>query len=145
MIDGQGERDARVDEPFNEPLQDDPQRAVEEAEPYFPPTDPVVRTGPDPSVLGGFGATSMSGDPDQPPRSESGGVPDEALAARVRRELREDAATTDLTLSVDVKDGVATLRGMVDDLADSDNALEVAGRVHGVVDVIDELEVREPA
>ena len=145
MIDGQGDRDARIDEPFNEPPQDDPQRAVEEAEPYFPPTDPVVRSGSEPRVLGGFEPTSMSGDPARPPRSESGGVPDEALAARVRRELREDAATTDLRLEVEVRDGIATLRGTVNDLADTDNALEVAGRVSGIVDVVDELEMTEPA
>ena len=145
MIDGQGERDARQTEPFDEPLQDDPQKAVEEAEPYFPPTDPVIEPSANPRVLGGFEATSMSGDPDTPPRSASGGVADETLAARIRRELREDAATTQLQIQVDVKEGVATLRGTVDDLADTDNALEVAGRVTGIVDVVDELEVSEPA
>ena len=145
MIDGQGGRDARADEPFNEPPQDDPQRAVEEAEPYFPPTDPVIDAGSEPRVLGGFEPTSMSDDPSRPPRAESGGVPDEALAARVRRELREDAATTQLRLHVEVRAGIVTLRGTVDDLADSDNALEVAGRVSGVVDVVDELEMSEPA
>jgi len=127
MIDGQGGRDARESEPFEEPVQDDPNRAVEDAEPYFPPTDPVTSTG------------------GPPPRSSDGTIGDEALAARIRRELREDSATTHLVLDVEVADKVVTLRGTVDDLTDTDNALEVAGRVPGVEDVIDEMEITEPA
>lgn len=119
MIDGQGGRDARADEPFSEPVQDDPTRAVEEAEPYFPPTDP------------------------QPPPQSP--IEDDSLSARVRRALLEDSATTALAIDVEVNDGVVTLRGRVDDLSDTDNALEVAGRVPGVVDVVDELEISEPA
>jgi hypothetical protein len=145
VIDGQGGREQRENEPFEEPLQDDPNRAVEEAEPYFPPTDPVVTPGADTEVLGGFEATSMSGDGEAPPRASDGRVADEALATRIRRELREDSATTHLAIQVDVTDGVATLRGTVDDLTDTDNALEVAGRVPGVEDVIDEMEMTEPA
>ena len=144
MIDGQG-RDQRENEPFEEPLQDDPNRAVEEAEPYFPPTDPVVTQGEDTRVLGGFEATSLSGDAETPPRGSDGMVADEALATRIRRELRDDSATTHLALQVEVTDAVATLRGTVDDLSDTDNALEVAGRVPGVEDVIDEMEISEPA
>ena len=30
-------------EPFAQPVETDPTESVEEAEPYFPPTDPVVR------------------------------------------------------------------------------------------------------
>ncbi|HUQ41736.1 MAG TPA: BON domain-containing protein [Candidatus Limnocylindrales bacterium] len=123
MIDGQGERDARVEDPFIESVQDDPIRAVEEAEPYFPPTDPgVVDTSPV--------AVSVSG-----------GSPDEALATRIRHDLRADAATSELALEVAVEEGVVTLRGVVSDMQDSDNALEVAGRLPGVVDVVDELEI----
>jgi hypothetical protein len=141
MIDGQGERQARLDDPFTEPLEEDATEAVEEAEPYFPPTDPVIRPGPDAEIVNGFAPTSMDGDPATPPRSETGGPADEALAARIRRELREDAATADLNIHVRVKNGVATLTGTVNDLEDTDNALEVAGRVPGVVDVVDALEI----
>ena len=130
----------RIDDPPTE-LESDPMRAVEEAEPYFPPTDPVVEPGPHPKMLGGFEPQSMSGDPDGPPRARSGGVADEALADRVRMELRQDAATAGLDLEVSIEDGIVTLRGAVDDLTDIDNALGVAGRVNGVEDVIDELEV----
>lgn len=142
MIDGQGDR-RRDDEPFAEPQQTDALEAVEEAEPYFPPTDPVVTEGErGTEVLGGFEATSMHDDRGVGV-ARSGGVPDEALAGAVRRELSEDATTTDLELEVAVADGIATLRGRVPDLVDTDNALAVAGRVSGVVDVVDEIEVEE--
>jgi osmotically-inducible protein OsmY len=42
-----------------------------------------------------------------------------------------------------MRDGVATLRGEVDDLDDLDNALAVAGRVPGIIDVVDELALPE--
>ena len=117
MIDGQGERDAERD-PFVETGEDDPIKAVEDGEPYTPP---------------------------DVARSPTGASGDQALAAEVRRELSADAATTHLDLTIDVKDGIATLRGPVDDLEDSDRALEAAGRVPGIVDVIDEMEVSETA
>lgn len=71
----------------------------------------------------------------------TGGPADEALADAVRRELRRDASTTSLELEVEVTDAIATVRGLVSDLVDSDNALAVAGRVPGIVDVVDEIEV----
>lgn len=126
MIDGQGDRESRANEPFEEPVQDDALESVEEAEPYFPPTDPVMGEAP----LG---------------VDDAGGTGDEALAERVRRELAEDATTTDLDIEVDVREAVATLRGRVPELADTDDALAVAGRVPGIVDVVDELEVEATA
>lgn len=143
MIDGQGDRDARVELPLTDPVEEDPTEAVEEAEPYFPPTDPVIRPGPEVEVINGFAPTSMDGDPQTPPRAETGGIADEALAARIRRELREDAATADLAIHVRVRNGVATLTGKVLSIEDTDNAAEVASRVAGVVDVVDELEIAE--
>ena len=145
MMDGQGGRDAREDEPFSEPTEEDVTEAVEEGEPYFPPTDPVVRDGRDQTeIVGGFAESAMS-DRQQLPRSVSGGTPDDAIADAVRRELRRDATTAELDLDVEVADGIATLRGRVSDLADSDDALAVAGRVPGVVDVVDEIEIEAGA
>src|SRR5205085_9988763 len=102
MIDGRGDRDPRNEEPFEQPVQDDAAESVEQAEPYFPATDPVMGEGP----LG-----------------EIGGSGDEALAELVRRALAEDAETTDLEVEVDVRDRIATLRGRVPELTDTDNAL----------------------
>src|SRR5919204_351049 len=50
-------------------------------------------------------------------------------AEAVRRELHEDAATTDLDLDVLVRNGVVHIRGRVADLDDATNAEDVAARV----------------
>ena len=127
MIDGQGERNARADDPFADSLEEDPTRAAPR---------------PDPRIDDGFAETAMHDEP-RAPHAVTAGSADEALAARVRRELREDAATAHLRLQVSVQDAVATVRGAVNDLEDSDNALAVAGRVPGIDDVVDELEMVE--
>ena len=107
---------------------------------YFPPTDPVVTTDTRGrvQVLGGFSATSMDSVEVEPSASDA--LPgDEALADAIRRELREDALTTDLTVRVTVRRGVAYLRGTVPGLDDAENAEEVAGRVPGVREVVERL------
>jgi osmotically-inducible protein OsmY len=109
----------------------------------FPPTDPVVTTDAsgDAQVLGGFAATSLDDVPVA--RSALDAEPgDEALADAVRRELHEDAATTDLAIEVTVERGVAYLRGTVAGPEDADNAETIAGNVPGVRGVVEELEVR---
>lgn len=144
MKDAEGDRSAREREPFLDETETDAGEATEEGEPYFPPTDPVVREGRSTRILGGFAGSAMGDDPPAP-RTHVGGPADEALADDVRRALRQDAATTDLELDVSVTDAVATLRGRVSELADTDNALAVAGRVRGIADVVDEIEVEAGA
>ncbi len=109
---------------------------------FFPPTDPVITTDArgDTQVLGGFSATSED-DLSVDRSASDGGYGDEAIADAVRRELLEDAATTALTIDVDVQEGVVYLRGTVQDVTDAENAEEVAGRVPGVQDVQEELRV----
>lgn len=109
---------------------------------FFPPTDPVMRTNDqgDIEVLGGFGPTSMSSI--EVERSAlDGRLGDEAIADAIRRELREDALTTDLVIRVSVTRGVVRLHGAVPTLDDAENAEEVAGRVPGVVEVVEELDI----
>jgi hypothetical protein len=115
--------------------------AAEEAIPYFPPTDPVVEPSGDNEeleIVGGYGSTSFD-------RSEQGGpgvsYGDEEITSMVRRELREDAATTDFDIEVETRSGVVFLRGAVETLDDAENVEAVASRVPGVVDVREELEV----
>jgi osmotically-inducible protein OsmY len=103
---------------------------------YTPPVDPV---GNNREVIGGFQASSM--DSVEVERSADGTIGDEAIRDAVLRELREDSATTAMELDVSVEGGVVRLRGTVADLEDTDNAAEVASRVPGVVEVVDELEV----
>lgn len=117
--------------------------AVEEGADSFPPTDPVVTTDPHgrTEVLGGFGEDAL--EETEVDRSSDGRLGDEAIADAIRRELREDAATTDLPIQVFVRQGVAHLRGRVSGLEDADNAEAVASRVPGVRDVRDELTVAD--
>jgi osmotically-inducible protein OsmY len=107
---------------------------------YTPPDDPVVTTDAHgmARVLGGFGTEEDEPEVDV---SSDGRRGDEALAEAVRRELAEDAATTDLQIVVAVRNGVAHLRGQVADLDDADNAEAVASRVPGIREVVEELDV----
>jgi osmotically-inducible protein OsmY len=120
-------------------VENDPTEAVEEAEPYFPPTDPVVRVDEkgETQIAGGFG----TGEPLErhPTAATQGGPSDEALEDLVHRALRLDAGTAQLHLKVGVAQGVVRLQGVIEDESDAENALAVAGDVPGVVDVIDEL------
>lgn len=115
---------------------------VEPEPAYFPPTDPVLTIG-DHGILevaGGFEASSLE-DTAADRSAEDNQPGDEALADAIRRELREDASTTDLPVDVVVERGVAVLRGIVSDVEDAENAEEVASRVPGVLEVIDEMNV----
>ena len=119
--------------------------AADEAEPFFPPTDPVVDRAPREeggyTVVGGFSQTAL----DAPIELEQLPRPllhsDDEIARMVRLALKEDAFTSDLPVYVTVRNGVVHLRGIVPSLADSDVVEEVAARVPGVVEVQDELEV----
>ncbi|MCC6314076.1 MAG: BON domain-containing protein [Thermomicrobiales bacterium] len=119
----------------------DPEISVAEAVPYSPPTDPVVTPVGEPRelhVLGGFSETSM----DDPAVTEEGQLRgDVEIAEDIARELREDAATTDLVIGVTVREGRATLRGEVPTLEDAENAEAVAARVAGVLEVREELHI----
>lgn len=118
----------------------DSEEATAEATPYFPPTDPVVRPTTDDeqlAVVGGFGPTAM----DDMRETGTGPRNDDDLAQTVRRELREDALTTDLAVRVAVRDGVVVLRGEVITLEDAENAEAVAARVPGVREVREELTI----
>jgi osmotically-inducible protein OsmY len=107
---------------------------------YVPPIDPVFDDRG--AVLGGFSLSSI--DQLEADRSAEDGLPgDEALADAIARELREDSLTIGLDIHVRVRNGIARLRGRVSLLLDAENAEEVASRVPGVRDVIEELDVDE--
>ncbi len=108
---------------------------------YEPPIDPVITLDRNDNVqvLGGFSASSMESV--EVERSSDSTIGDEAIVEAVLRELREDAATTALEIDVTVVQGVVRLRGSVQDVVDAENAEEVASRVPGVVEVVEELKV----
>jgi osmotically-inducible protein OsmY len=116
--------------------------AAEGDEVYSPPADPVVSTDAHGAVhvLGGFGGDADES-VDVARSAEDNQLGDEAIADAIRRELREDASTTDLQIVVAVRRGVAHLRGQVPGMEDAENAEAVASRVPGVREVVEELDV----
>lgn len=120
--------------------------AAEEGMTYVPPTDPPVTPSDDPQgaqVAAGFGATALDEPYDDDHRGQTT-ADEDAMAARVREALRADAATSRYAdmVAIGTRGGTVALRGTVDDIVDTDNLTEVAGRVTGVDEVIDELDVR---
>lgn len=107
---------------------------------WVPPTDPPSDGAEE--FIGGFQATAMDDDDGPAAYSTSGGSPDEAILEAVQTELRQDAATTNLNIEVQVRGGIVMLRGTVDDYLDVENAEAVAGRVNGVRSVLEQLRVR---
>jgi hypothetical protein len=110
--------------------------AVDEGSVFDPPSEPPI-------VPGGDDGAEVPEDleDDDVDQTSRGPITDDEITARVRRLLRADAATSMLRIHVSTEDGVVTLRGTVQTLDDTDNAAEVASRVDGVLDVLDELEV----
>ena len=124
---------------------DDPIEAVEEGFTYVPPIDPpVVPGGADNAeVASGLGLSALD-EPYDEDHHDSFLTPDDELRARVREALRADSSTSQYVgkIAITVRDGVVTLRGIVDDLVDNDNLLAVAEYVDDVDEVVDELRVR---
>jgi hypothetical protein len=117
--------------------------AIEGDEPYFPPTDPPLRSErlENAGIMGGFASTSLeepTDDIDHPIRLLTN---DEEIAERVRYALAADAYTADLNIEVEVVDGTAYLTGHVRSLEDIEQAEQVAGSVAGVEEVEEELEI----
>jgi hypothetical protein len=126
---------------------DNPDVAAEEGLTYVPPIDPPVIPDPDDpqgvQVAAGFGTTALDEPFDADHHSEILSNDDE-FAERVREALRADSMTSMYaeSLAIGTRDGTVAVRGVVDDIDDTDNVVEVIGRVTGVVEVRDELEVR---
>ena len=125
----------------------DPQVAAEEGMTWVPPTDPpVVPSEDDPQgaqVAAGFGETSQDEPFDADHHSAALSVEDE-MSARVREALRADASTSRYAdnLVIGTRGSTVAIRGVVDDVDDSDNVVAVASRVSGIDEVVDELDVR---
>jgi hypothetical protein len=126
----------------------DAMEAIEDGETYIPPIDPpTVPSAPgdpqDSRVAAGFGYSAR----EQPYNEDNPAdmLPaEDDMSARVREALLADSATTSYADHVRIitRGSTVILRGLVDDLVDSDNLVEVTYTVHGVDEVIDELDVR---
>jgi hypothetical protein len=124
---------------------DDPMEAVEEGYTYVPPIDPPTIPGGDDNaeIASGLGVSAL----DEPYDADHHGSflsDDDEVSARVREALRADSSTNQYAdrIAIATRRGIVTLRGVVDDLTDSDNLLAVAEYVDGVDEVVDELRVR---
>lgn len=121
---------------------------VENGATYFPPTDPPTGRADDNdgfTILSGFADSStdtFSANADEPEDDSNRLVTDDELADVVRRELREDAVTTDLDIRVTAVGSTVILRGEVDTLEDAENAEAIANEVPSVVEVVEELRIR---
>ena len=124
---------------------DDPMDAVEEGYTYIPPIDPPITPGgsDNAEVASGVGLTALDEPYDEDHHDDFLPADDE-MRARVREALRADSSTSAYAsrIAITARGGVITLRGLVDDLVDSDNLLAVAEYVDGVDEVVDELRVR---
>jgi hypothetical protein len=124
---------------------DDPLEAAEEGMTYVPPIDPpIVPGGPDGAeIASGFGVSALD-EPYDGNNHTNFDYDDDEVSARVREALRADSSTTAYAdrVAIESNGGVVTLRGVVDDLVDSDNLVGVAGYVAGVTEVVDRLRVR---
>ena len=134
------ERELRAGETAN------PDEAAEEGMTWVPPSDPPVVPDDVPggaSVAAGFGTTAEDEPFDADHHQES--LPDEEeMVARVREALRADASTSRYAddIAIATRGGTVALRGVVDDISDTDDLLAVAQMVNGVDEVINELDVR---
>ena len=127
---------------------DDPDVAAEEGLTYVPPSDPPTRADEEEpggiEIAAGAAVSALSDPYDEDHESEL--LSDEPeLTARIRDALEADAATTDLAdrLIVGTRGSTVVVRGVVDDINDSDNIAAVIERVAGVEEVIDETELTE--
>ena len=124
---------------------DDPMEAVEEGYSYVPPIDPPTTPGglDNAEVASGLGVSALD-EPFDDGHHSSFLPSDDEVSARVREALRADSSTTAYAdrVAIEARRGTAILRGVVDDLVDSDNLLAVAEYVEGVDEVVDELRVR---
>jgi hypothetical protein len=121
------------------------QAATEDGMTYVPPIDPPIIPDPDveeadPIVAAGTSVSAL----DESYASSATALADESdLTERIREALRADAETSRLAdrLAIGVVGSVAVIRGMVDDIDDSDSIVAVAERVPGIDEVRDETEV----
>jgi hypothetical protein len=120
--------------------------AAEEGLTWVPPIDPpVVPDAEDPEgirIAAGFGVDAFDEPYDADHSGELLSVEDD-LEARIREALSADAATSRYadTIILGNRGGTVVVRGMVEDLDDTDDVAAVISNVAGVTEVIDELEV----
>jgi hypothetical protein len=125
---------------------DDPGVAAQEGLTYVPPIDPPVIADPEAEdgIVPGAGiGVSAESEPYDDSHRGTDLDPESELNVRIREALRADSQTSVLEdrLIIGTRGSVAVIRGVVDDVDDSDAIVEVVSRVDGISDVIDETEL----
>ena len=124
----------------------DPNVAAEEGFAWVPPIDPpVVADAEDPEgvrVVAGFGIDARDDPYDADHHSELITAEDD-FEARIREALLADSSTSRYadSLIIGNRGSTVVVRGVVDDIDDTDNIAAVIMTVDGVEEVIDEIEV----
>ncbi|HEU4327173.1 MAG TPA: BON domain-containing protein [Roseiflexaceae bacterium] len=136
------EQELRADET------DDVMEAVEEGYTYVPPIDPPTVPSRDgefenAEIASGLGLSSLE-EPYDADHHQTFLSSDDEIVARIKEAIRADSSTTAYAgrIAVEARNGIITLRGVVDDMLDSDNLLAVAEYVEGVEEVVDELRIK---
>ena len=126
----------------------DPDVATEEGLSWVPPIDPPVIADPEADdgivVAAGIGVSALDEPYDADHRSED--LTSEGdMNARIRDAIRADATTSRYAdrILIAVLGSTVILRGVVDDILDSDDLVSVAERVSGVREVRDETDVAQ--
>ena len=125
---------------------DDPNVAAEEGLAWVPPIDPpVIADESDPEgvrIAAGFGVDAQADPYDLDHQGEVIALTDE-FEERIRDALTADASTSRYAdqIVIGTRGGKVVVRGMVDDIDDTDNVAAVISNVAGVTEVVDELEV----
>ena len=125
---------------------DDANVAAEEGLAWIPPIDPpVVADESDPEgvrMAAGFGVDSRAEPYDVDHHGEVVPIGEE-FEERIREALLADASTSRYAdqIVIGTRGGKVIVRGMVDDIDDTDNVAAVISNVTGVTEVVDELEV----
>lgn len=125
---------------------DDPGVAAQEGLTYVPPIDPPVIADPEAEdgIVPAAGiAVSAESEPYDDSHRGTDLDPESQPNVRIREALRADSQTSVLEdrLIIGTRGSVAVIRGVIDDVDDSDAILEVVSRVEGISDVIDETEL----
>ena len=139
-VDPLTETDLRADET------DDPNVAAEEGIPWVPPIDPPTAGSDDqgdPLVAGGF-SVDAAAEPYAQDHQDDLIDDEDEVVARVREALEADARTSGLAESLEVQHAGrrVVLRGVVDDLEDEDEVVDVVEQVVDVDEVVSRLTIR---
>ncbi|HSK35789.1 MAG TPA: hypothetical protein VLA80_03545 [Actinomycetota bacterium] len=147
QVDGDDEAsDPLTDLGLRDDETDDPNVAAEEGIPWVPPIDPPV-TGTDeegePIVAAGFSVDATAEPYDADHHDETLDDEDEVVA-RVREALQADARTSGVADQLEIRHAGrrVLLGGVVDDIDDEDEVVDVVEQVVDVDEVVSRLVVR---